>query len=197
MGDAAGIGAGQARRKLAALGRTGIESMQLFAGLEADCFTGGDADFGPGAGVAADAGFARTNTEDAETAKFNAIPAGEGVFQSFEHCIHGSFRLGPRQACPLDDVVDNILLDQCRCPFMSNIARLGKSGLLAGCYCQGAPLSILAYSNTISNLGTIDPEREIVLPGYGRAGPSGGRGKLELCRLKAIVGSGNRRLSTG
>jgi dCTP deaminase len=126
--------------------------VQLFTGLEADCFTGGDADFSPGAGVTADAGFARPDAEDAEAAEFDAIAAGEGVFQPFEHCIHGGFRLGPRQACPLDDVVDNILLDQSRCPFVFNIARPAEK--------QPTGRMLLPW-RTVVNLGVVQYHKQL------------------------------------
>jgi hypothetical protein len=90
--------------------------MKLFAGLEADGFAGRDADFGAGSGIAADAGFARTNAEDAEAAQFDAIACCQSLFEALEDSIHGSFRLGPRQACSLDDVMHDILLDQCPSP---------------------------------------------------------------------------------
>jgi hypothetical protein len=92
----------------------GVQGVQLFAGLEADGFAGGDADFSAGAGIAADAGFAGPDAEDAETAQFDTIAGSQGVLESFEDGIDGRFSLGSRQACPLDDMVDNILLDQCR-----------------------------------------------------------------------------------
>jgi hypothetical protein len=95
--------------------------MELFAGFEADGFAWSDADFGASSGVAADSGLARSNAEDAESAQFDTVTGGQGLLEPFEYRVHGSFRLGPRQACPLDDVMHNILLDQCLGPFIEEI----------------------------------------------------------------------------
>lgn len=90
------------------------QGVQLFARLEADSLAGSDADLSTSAWIAADAGFARTDAEDAEAAELNAIARGESSLQTFEYGIHGGLRLGSRQARSLDHVMDNILLDQCR-----------------------------------------------------------------------------------
>ena len=115
--------------------------MELFAGFEADGLAWGDADFCASSGIAADSGLARSNTEDAESAQFDAVARSQGQLEPFEYGVHGSFRLGPRQACPLDDVMHNILLDQCLGPFIEEIwenlapaKAAGRSGLLARCY---------------------------------------------------------------
>ena len=50
-----------------------LDGVQFLAGLEPDSFSWGDADFGSGAGIATDAGFARTDAEDAETAQLDAF----------------------------------------------------------------------------------------------------------------------------
>jgi len=90
--------------------------MQFFAGLEPDGFARCDAYLGPGAGIAADAGLAGANAEDAEAAKFDAIACCQGLLEPLKDGVDSRFSLGTRQACPLDDVMDNILLDQCRSP---------------------------------------------------------------------------------
>lgn len=91
--------------------------MKLFTGLESDGFSGSDADFSAGARIAADTGLAWADAEDAETAQFNTVACGEGVFKPLKYCIYGRLGLGARQAGTLDHVVNNILLDQCRSPF--------------------------------------------------------------------------------
>jgi hypothetical protein len=126
--------------------------VQLFAGLETNGFAGGDADLGTGAGIAADAGFARTDAEDAEAAEFDSVSCGESLLEAFEDGVDSRFSLGSRQACPLDDVMDNILLDQCRRPLTEENFVLLRNSPLARCYWELAPLSISAYSNNISNL---------------------------------------------
>lgn len=90
--------------------------MQFLSGFEADGVAGGYGDFCPGAGVAADAGFARTNAEYAEAAELDSVSFCEGVFEAFEDGVNGSLGLCARQSGSIDDVVDDILLNQCLDP---------------------------------------------------------------------------------
>ena len=71
-----------------------FQALQFLAGLEAHGFTWGDVDFFAGARVAADAGLAGLDAEDAEAAQFNALPAAEGILQGFEDGFDGLLRLG-------------------------------------------------------------------------------------------------------
>lgn len=68
------------REESAPLGRFSVESVQLFAGLEANGFAGGDADLGAGAGIATDSGFPWTDAEDAEAAELDAVSGGKSGF---------------------------------------------------------------------------------------------------------------------
>jgi len=95
-------------------GGTGIECVEFFSRLEPNGFAGRNAHLGASAWIASDAGLTGTNAEDAKAAQFNAIAGGQGLLQSFEDGIDSCFSLGSGQACPLNDVMDNILLDQCR-----------------------------------------------------------------------------------
>jgi len=88
-----------------------VEEVQFFAGLEANGFAGRDADFGTGAGVAADARLAGLDGEDAEAAQLNAVAFAEGGLHGVEDDIHGSFCLGPWKTCALDNPLNQILLD--------------------------------------------------------------------------------------
>jgi hypothetical protein len=97
-------------------GRASIQSVKFLAGLEAYGLAGRDADLGTCSWVTPDAGFARANAEDAEAAELDPVACGESILEPFEHCVHGGFCLGTRQACPLNNVMDNILLNQCRRP---------------------------------------------------------------------------------
>jgi hypothetical protein len=101
--------------------------VELFAGFEADSFAGSDADLGAGAGVAADAGFAGANAEDAKAAELNTLAAGEGFFQAFKDCIDDGLGLGPGKTGTFDDLVDNVLFNQCR-----NLALLSLRQLYYG-----------------------------------------------------------------
>jgi hypothetical protein len=66
--------------------------LEFFAGFEADGFAGRDADLFAGAGIAADACFARLDAEDAEAAKFDTLAAAESLLERFENgfdCLLG------------------------------------------------------------------------------------------------------------
>ncbi len=91
-----------------------VDEVQLFAGFEADGFAGCNADLSTSAGVAANAGFAGADAEDAKATEFNALAAREGFFQTFEDCIDDGLCLGPGKAGTLDNLVDNVLFNQCR-----------------------------------------------------------------------------------
>jgi len=89
-----------------------VEEVEFFAGLEADGFAGSDADFGPGAGVAADAGLAGTDVEDAKAAELDALAFGEGALEALEDGIHSGFGLVALQAGALNHLVNDVLFDQ-------------------------------------------------------------------------------------
>ena len=88
--------------------------MELFARLEAHGFAGSDADLSAGARIAADAGFAGADTENAEAAQFNALASGQSFLETFEDCINDGLSLGPGKTRTLDNLVDNVLFNQCR-----------------------------------------------------------------------------------
>jgi hypothetical protein len=114
--------------------------VEFFAWFEADCLARRDADLGAGARIAADAGFAGPDAEDAKAAQFDSVTGGESLFQPLEDGIHGGFGLGPGQARSLNHVMDNILLDHRLGP----LQRFPDQCLLARCYCESGPLSIFA-----------------------------------------------------
>jgi hypothetical protein len=86
--------------------------MQFLAGFEAHGFSRSDADFGAGAGVAAYAGFAGADAENAKSAQFDALAGGQGLLQALKNRIHRGLCLGARQACALDYMMDDVLLNQ-------------------------------------------------------------------------------------
>ena len=86
--------------------------MQFLAWLEAHRLAGCDAHLGAGAGIAADAGLAGTDAEDAEAAQFDALAGGKSLLEALEYRIHGSLRLGAGQARALDHLMDDVLLNQ-------------------------------------------------------------------------------------
>lgn len=67
--------------------------MQLLAGLEANGFARSDADFGSGARIAADAGFAWADVEDAEATQLDALTLSKSALEGFKDCVDGGFRL--------------------------------------------------------------------------------------------------------
>jgi hypothetical protein len=91
---------------------TRVQCVQLLARLEAHRLAGSDADLGAGAGIAADTGFAGADTEDAESAQFNAFAGGESLFETLEDRIHRSFRLGAGEAGTLNYMMDDVLFNQ-------------------------------------------------------------------------------------
>jgi hypothetical protein len=86
--------------------------MKLLAGFETDSFAGSDADLGAGSRIAADAGFAGADAENAKSAQFDALAGGQGLFETLEYRIHRSLRLGAREASALDYMMDDVLLNQ-------------------------------------------------------------------------------------
>jgi len=70
--------------------------VQFLARLEPDSFSRSDADFGSSAGIAADAGFAGADAENAESTEFDALAGSQCLLQSFEDGIYGCFSLGAR-----------------------------------------------------------------------------------------------------
>lgn len=96
--------------------------MELFARFEANGFTGGDGDFGSGTRIAADAGFAWTDIEDAEATQLDAVAFGKRLFQAFKYGIDRGFRLIARKTRTLNDVMDNVLFYQRVHPLLQGIA---------------------------------------------------------------------------
>ena len=86
--------------------------MQFLARFEAHCLAGGNANLGAGTGVAADAGFAGADAEDAKPAQFDALTGGESLFKALEDRIHRGLCLGAGQARTLDHMMDDVLLNQ-------------------------------------------------------------------------------------
>ena len=89
-----------------------VQDVEVFAGLEADGFTGGDADLGACAGVPSDAGFAGLYGEDTEAAELDAISLDEALLHGVEDGVDRCFSFGAYQAGTLDDSLDEILFDQ-------------------------------------------------------------------------------------
>ena len=89
-----------------------FKRVQFLAGLETNSLAGGDADLSAGPRIAADAGFAGADAENAKSAQFDALAGGQGLLQALENRIHRSLCLGARQARALDYVMDDVLFNQ-------------------------------------------------------------------------------------
>jgi hypothetical protein len=99
-----------------------FENVEVFAGLEADGFAGGDGDLCAGAGVASDAGFTRLDGEDTEAAEFDAVALCEGLLHGFEDGVHGGLGLGSNQSCAFYHSLNEVLFDQ-GMPFLRGAVR--------------------------------------------------------------------------
>ncbi len=90
--------------------------MQFLAGLEADGLAGRNVDFSAGARVAANAGFARADVENAETAKLDAIALRQCLFHRLEDDFHRALGLCLGDASPAHDFVNDIELNHAAAP---------------------------------------------------------------------------------
>ena len=89
-----------------------VEEVEFLARLEADRFAWGDADFSAGAGIAADAGLARTHVEDPKAAELDALTFGEGALEGFEYGIDSGFGFITLQPGALNHLVNDVLFYQ-------------------------------------------------------------------------------------
>src|SRR6516225_10437459 len=98
-------------------GRRGVfQSLKFFAGLEANGFSRRDADLFAGAGIATNASFSGLDAEDAELAKFDALPAAEGALERLKDGFDGLLRLGAADVRLRDHCVYDVELDHSRPP---------------------------------------------------------------------------------
>src|SRR5208283_1843557 len=118
-----------------------FQALQFLAGLKANGFTGRDAHFFAGAGIPADAGFARLDAEYAELAKFDALAAAKGILERFEHGLDRLLRLRPADIRFGDHRVYNVQL---------NHTTLQES--VARCYWLPCGLSRRGASSTLNLL---------------------------------------------
>jgi hypothetical protein len=88
--------------------------LEFFTGFEADGFARWDADFFACAGVAADAGFAGLDAENAEAAEFDALAAAESLFQGIEYGFDGLLGFGTADESFGDNRIHDVQLDHAR-----------------------------------------------------------------------------------
>jgi hypothetical protein len=89
-----------------------FQALQFLARFEAHRFSRGDTDFFTGARIAADAGLAGLDAEDAEAAQFDALAAAQGGLEGFEHGLDGLFGLGAADVCLGHHGVNDVQLNQ-------------------------------------------------------------------------------------
>ena len=117
-------------------GRRGVfQSLKFFAGLEANGFSRRDADLFAGAGIATNASFSGLDAEDAELAKFDALPAAEGALERLKDGFDGLLRFGAadvrlRDHCVYDVELDHDRPPRIRGPMLEATARVVKAGSL-------------------------------------------------------------------
>src|SRR6266700_4966752 len=93
-----------------------FHALRFFTRFEANGLPRGNADLFTGAGIAPDAGLARSDTEDAEAAEFNALAAAHRLLQGFENGFDGLLGLGAADVRRRDDGVDDVQLDHANLP---------------------------------------------------------------------------------
>jgi hypothetical protein len=90
--------------------------VELFAGFEAHGFAGSNGNFGSSAGVPADSSLSGANIEDAKASQLDPLAIGESFFEALEDGVHSGLGLDAGQAGPFDNVVDDVLFNQCLSP---------------------------------------------------------------------------------
>jgi len=88
-----------------------LEQVKLFAGFEADGFSGRDGDFGACPRIASDAGLSRLYGEDAEATQFNAVAGDQVLLHAIEDGVHSSLCFCSWQAGTLNNPLYKILLN--------------------------------------------------------------------------------------
>lgn len=86
--------------------------MELFPGLETNCFTRGDADFGACPRVTADACLARTNIEDPEAPQLDPLTFSERTLERLEDGVDSSLSLVALQTGAFNHLVNDVLFYQ-------------------------------------------------------------------------------------
>jgi hypothetical protein len=102
------------------------ERLEILAGLKANGFAGSDGDFGAGARIATDSGFARLDGEDAKATQFDTVATAQSVLHRFKDSVHGGLCLGPWKAGAFNYPLDEVLFDQWMSPSCARSHVVGK-----------------------------------------------------------------------
>ena len=113
-------------------------------GLKRTALPGAMVTSAPVRGIAADAGFAWLDGEDAEAAKLNAVACDEGLLHALEDSVDGRLCFDPWQAGTLNNPLYKILLNH-----------LGRRPWAVICVAKGVLLT--GFSNVM-----LETKREIV-----------------------------------
>ena len=95
--------------------------MQFFTGFKSDSLAWSDGDFGSGARISADAGFAWFDGEDTEATQLDAVACDEGLLHAVEDCVYGRLCLGSWQTGALYNPLYQILLNHLGPPSLGYI----------------------------------------------------------------------------
>ena len=90
--------------------------MQFLAWLKANRFARCDRHFRPGPRISSNPGLAGADIENPEAPEFNPVTRGQSLFQAFKDRVNRRFGLVPRQSGLGDDLVNNVLFNQCLHP---------------------------------------------------------------------------------
>ena len=91
--------------------RKRLERLQIFAWLEAHCFSGWDIHFRAGTRIPSDARLARFDREDAKPSQLNPIVGLEGIFHGIKDGVNRLLGFCLANTRPLDDLIDKIEFD--------------------------------------------------------------------------------------
>jgi hypothetical protein len=105
--------------------------VQVFAGFEANGFARGDANFGSGTRIAANACFAGPDVEDPKAAQLNAVAVGEGLLEALKDGLDGGLGFYAGQSGTLNYLMYDVLLNQWLSP--ETRARNAASAVLCRC----------------------------------------------------------------
>jgi hypothetical protein len=85
--------------------------MKFFAWLETYCLAWCDGDFGAGAWITADAGFAGLDGKDTEASEFDAVACDERLLHAVKDRVNGGFCLGSGKAGAFHNPLYKVLLN--------------------------------------------------------------------------------------
>src|SRR5215469_1608 len=87
-----------------------IDEMELFTGLESNCFAGGNCDLGTSSWVSTDTGLPWFDGKYAESTKLDSIAGDQRLLHALEDSVYRSLCFRTWQACTLNNPLYEILL---------------------------------------------------------------------------------------